>query len=151
MSVDILLSEQIGGPPVDPLSESHTVALRSELWREPTALRAALSGCRALIVRNQTRVTADVIAAGDRLQVIGRAGAGLENIDVGTASSAGVVVVSTPDQNSLSVAELAVGLMFALARQIPAADRDTRAGTRAALRPVLVFSDADLDRAIDAR
>jgi D-3-phosphoglycerate dehydrogenase / 2-oxoglutarate reductase len=125
---DILITEPISGPAIAGLGASFRVVTDGELWRSPAKLQEAVAGCRALIVRNQTRVTAGVIQAAPRLQVIGRAGAGLDNIDVAAASAAGVVVVSTPDQNSLSVAELAMGFMFALARHIPAADRDTHGG-----------------------
>jgi D-3-phosphoglycerate dehydrogenase len=125
---DILISEAMAGAAVDQLAARFAVACQPELWRSPGALSREVAPCRALLVRNQTRVTAEVIAAAPNLVVIGRAGAGLDNIDLHAASAAGVVVVSTPDQNSLSVAELTLGLMLALARKIPAADRDTRAG-----------------------
>jgi D-3-phosphoglycerate dehydrogenase len=105
-----------------------------ELWRSPERLRASVANCRALLVRNQTRVNAELIAAAPRLEVIGRAGAGLDNIDLPAASAAGIVVASTPDQNSISVAELAIGFMFSLARHISVADRDTHAGNWARQR-----------------
>jgi D-3-phosphoglycerate dehydrogenase / 2-oxoglutarate reductase len=125
---DILISEQISGPGIARLEAAFSTVTKPDLWRSPADLTAALADCRALLVRNQTRVTAGLIAQAPRLEVIGRAGAGLDNIDVAAATAAGVVVVSTPDQNSVSVAELALGFMFALARHIPAADRDTHAG-----------------------
>jgi D-3-phosphoglycerate dehydrogenase len=128
METDILISENITGPAVTALEQQFRVTLDGELWRAPEKLRAAVANCRALIVRNQTRVTAELIAAAPRLEIIGRAGAGLDNIDVNAATTAGIVVASTPDQNSISVAELALGFMFALARNIAAADRDTHAG-----------------------
>jgi D-3-phosphoglycerate dehydrogenase len=99
-----------------------------DLWNDPQKLLSAVASTRALVVRNQTRVTADLIRAGENLRVIARAGAGLNNVDVEAATEAGVVVAYTPDENSVSVAELTLGLMFALARKIPAADRDTRNG-----------------------
>src|SRR6202044_877239 len=68
------------------------------------------------------------LAFGSKLQIIGRAGAGLDNIDVPAATAAGIVVVSTPDQNSISVAELTLGMMLALARKIPAADQNVKSG-----------------------
>ncbi len=83
---------------------------------------------RAIIVRNQTRVTAELIASAPHLQVIGRAGAGLDNIDLDAASSAGIVIAYTPEQNAVSVAELTMGMMLALARKIVPADRSTKAG-----------------------
>lgn len=125
---DILITEQIAGASIDRLREKFSVTLEPELWKNSAKLKEAIAGCRAIMVRNQTRVTADVIAAAPQLEVIGRAGAGLDNIDLAAATAAGVVVVSTPDQNSLSVAELAIGMMFALARNLCPADRDTKNG-----------------------
>ena len=128
MNVDILITEEIWGPKIEDLKAQFSVVVEPEGWRDPERIRKALSGCRALLVRNQTQVTAVMIAEAPRLEVIGRAGAGLDNIDLASASAAGIVVVSTPDQNSLSVAELSLGMMLALARKIPAADRRTKAG-----------------------
>lgn len=126
--MDVLISELMTGPAIADLAAKFSVVNRPELWRSASDLKRDVANCRALIVRNQTRVTADLLQAAPGLLVIGRAGAGLDNIDLAAATAAGVVVVSTPDQNALSVAELTIGLMLALARQIPAADRDTRAG-----------------------
>lgn len=128
MKADILIAENITGAAVDALKARHAVTFEPELWRDPARLKELVAHHRALIVRNQTRVTAEVIAAGARLEVIGRAGAGLDNIDVPAATAAGLVVASTPDQNSLSVAELTLGLMLALARKVPAADRHAKGG-----------------------
>jgi D-3-phosphoglycerate dehydrogenase len=125
---DVLVPEAIAGPALDELARHHEVVRVPELWRDPDRLRALLPDFRALIVRNQTRVTADLIGAGARLQIIGRAGVGLDNIDVPAASAAGVVVVFAPGDSAVAVAELALGLMLALARHINTADRDTRAG-----------------------
>lgn len=128
MNPQILIAEKLTGPGVDRLQAEFRVRVDADLWRDGTKLRAALAEARALIVRNQTPVTAELIAAAPRLEVIGRAGAGLDNIDVSAATKAGVVVVSTPDQNSISVAELALGMMLGLARHLPAADRHTKEG-----------------------
>lgn len=128
---DVLVTENIAGREMDALRQSLAVTFEPGLFRSPQRLREALTGggYRAWIVRNQTRVTADLIAAaGDRLEVIARAGVGLDNVDVRAASDAGIVVVWAPEQNSVSVAELTVGLMISLARMIPQADRGTRAG-----------------------
>ncbi|MCP4812476.1 MAG: hydroxyacid dehydrogenase, partial [Planctomycetaceae bacterium] len=77
---------------------------------------------------NQTQVTAPLIAAAPKLEIIGRAGAGLDNIDTKAATETGVVVTYAPRENSLSVAELTIGLMISLARKIPVAVADTRQG-----------------------
>ncbi len=81
-----------------------------------------------LAVRSATKVTAEVLAAAEKLKVIGRAGIGVDNIDVAAATEHGVVVMNTPFGNSITTAEHAVAMMMALARQIPAADRSTQAG-----------------------
>jgi D-3-phosphoglycerate dehydrogenase len=73
-------------------------------------------------------VNAELIAAGRKLLVVGRMGVGLDNVDADAASAAGVVVCWAPEQNSISVAELALGMMLSLARMLPAADRSAKAG-----------------------
>ena len=128
MTADVLFTENISGPPVDELKERFSVSFQPDLWKNPDALLAAVSTVRALVVRNQTQVTPKLIAAAERLEVIARAGVGLDNVDVAAASAAGVVVAFTPSQNSLSVAELTIGLMLGLARKIPAADRHVKGG-----------------------
>ena len=81
-----------------------------------------------LAVRSATKATKEVIAKAPRLKVIGRAGIGVDNIDIPAATAAGVVVMNTPFGNSITTAEHAIAMMFALARQIPAADVSTQAG-----------------------
>ena len=95
---------------------------------KPDALLDAIGGYDGLAVRSATKVTEAVIAAGRRLRVIGRAGIGVDTIDVPAATQRGIVVMNTPYGNSITTAEHAIAMMFALARQIPAADRSTRAG-----------------------
>jgi len=82
----------------------------------------------AMIVRSQTKVTARVLEAGRSLRVVGRAGAGLDNIDVAEASRRGITVLNTPSANTLAAAEHTFALMLALARHVPAADASVRAG-----------------------
>ncbi|MCB1404358.1 MAG: phosphoglycerate dehydrogenase, partial [Rhodobacteraceae bacterium] len=81
-----------------------------------------------LAIRSATKVTGDLIARAERLRVIGRAGIGVDNVDIAAASARGIVVMNTPFGNSITTAEHAIGMMFAVARQIPAADASTRAG-----------------------
>jgi D-3-phosphoglycerate dehydrogenase / 2-oxoglutarate reductase len=124
----ILVSENIAGPAMDALKKEFEVEFLPDIWKSPDALREKIPDFRALIVRNQTKVTKELIRAASALRVIGRAGAGLDNIDVEAATEAGVVVAYTPEQNSISVAELTLGMMLALARKIVGADRDTKEG-----------------------
>src|SRR4051812_19545467 len=125
---DVFVTENIAGEEMDALKRSFDVDFQPDLWKSPEKLHAAIANFRAIIVRNQTRVDRELIAAAKNLQVIGRAGVGLDNVDAKAASDAGVVVAFTPEQNAISVAELALGLMLGLARMIPAADASTRAG-----------------------
>jgi D-3-phosphoglycerate dehydrogenase len=127
-AVDVLVTENIVGGPMDELRRRLAVAFEPDLWKKPEELAEKIAAAGALVVRNQTRVTEALIRAGGHLQIIARAGAGLDNIDVDAASRAGVVVASTPIQNAVSVAELALGLMLAMARRIPEADRHVKAG-----------------------
>jgi D-3-phosphoglycerate dehydrogenase len=124
----ILVSENITGSEMDALRRQFTVTFDQELWKSPQDLRDAARSAEAIVVRNQTRVDGELIAAAPKLKVIGRAGVGLENVDCTAASAAGVVVVYAPEQNSISVAELAIGMMLALSRMIPAADRSAKSG-----------------------
>jgi len=94
----------------------------------PEALLERIGNYDGLIVRSASKVTADVLAATDRLKVVGRAGIGVDNIDVSAATQRGVVVMNAPAGNSITTAEHAIALLFALARQIPAADRSTQSG-----------------------
>src|SRR6202023_1182930 len=91
-------------------------------------LKARIGGYDGLAVRSATKVTAGLIERAGRLKVIGRAGIGVDNIDVPAATQRGIVVMNTPFGNSITTAEHAIAMMFALARQLPAADRSTQAG-----------------------
>jgi D-3-phosphoglycerate dehydrogenase len=125
---DILISEQIRGEAVDALAARFDVQIMPDLWRDPPALAKHIENVRALIIRNQTQITGELLGRAKRLSVIGRAGVGLDNVDLAACARANVIVTSTPDQNAISVAELAIGLMLSLARSIPAADADTKKG-----------------------
>src|SRR6058998_268405 len=103
---DVLVTENVAGEEMERLRRDFDVALEPDLYKTPEKLRVVLNDFRALIVRNQTLVTAELISVARRLEVIGRAGVGLDNVDAGAASAAGIVISYTPDQNSISVAEL---------------------------------------------
>ena len=91
-------------------------------------LAAALDGCQALLVRGATKVTAEVLRAASHLKVVARAGTGLDNVDVKTARELGITVLNAPAANTISVAELTLGLMLAFERHVAAAASDLRAG-----------------------
>jgi D-3-phosphoglycerate dehydrogenase len=122
----ILVAEAIAPEGVEALRGSHEVDVRTELT--PDDLRVAIAGYDALVVRSQVKVDASLIAAGERLQVIGRAGVGVDNVDVDAATRAGVTVVNAPTGNTIAAAEHSIALLLAVARRIAAADGSVRRG-----------------------
>lgn len=119
----ILITENISGRWIKELKTRFTVRIEQNLWQSPDKLKNILPNYSAVIVRNQTHLSKEILVKGTKLQIIGRAGAGLDNIDVDAASQEGIVVSNTPDQNSISVAELTLGMMLSLARKLkPAHD-----------------------------
>ena len=125
---DVIVTENINGAPLRKLGEEFNLLHDVTLWQRPHELHSLLADARALIVRNQTQVNDDLLRAAPNLQIVARAGVGLDNIDVAAASRQGVVVTFTPAANAVSVAELTIGLIFALARNIVWAHLDTAAG-----------------------
>lgn len=125
---DVLVTENIVGQEMERLRSQFRVELEPDLWRSPKELRSRIGKFKALIVRNQTKVVRELIEAGSQLQIIARAGVGLENVDTIAATEAGVVVAYAPEQNTIAVAELTIGLMLSLVRRISEADASTRAG-----------------------
>jgi D-3-phosphoglycerate dehydrogenase len=96
--------------------------------KTPDELIAIIGDYDGLAIRSSTKVTPKILDAATRLKVVGRAGIGVDNVDIPAASAKGVVVMNTPFGNSITTAEHAVALMFALARQLPEADASTQAG-----------------------
>jgi D-3-phosphoglycerate dehydrogenase len=122
----VLVAEPIAEGGLDRLRAETTVDVRHDLTR--VQLLAEIGAYDALIVRSQTQVDAELIARAPNLKVIGRAGIGLDNVDVDAATRHGIVVVNAPQSNVLSAAEHTIALMLAQARNIPAADASLRAG-----------------------
>ena len=100
----------------------------SDPIKDPEELAAAIADADALLVRSATQVPASVLEHARRLRVIGRAGAGVDTIDVDAATAKGIAVMNAPDGNTLAAAEHALSLLFALARHIPRADAGMKAG-----------------------
>jgi D-3-phosphoglycerate dehydrogenase len=98
------------------------------LGREKDRLAEIIEAYDGLAIRSTTKVTRKILARATRLKVIGRAGIGVDHIDIPAATAQGVIVMNTPLGNSITTAEHAIALMFALARQIPAADHSTQSG-----------------------
>ena len=94
----------------------------------PAALAEKLAGVDGMVIRSATKVTGELLAGADRLKAVGRAGIGVDNVDVPAATQRGIVVMNTPGGNAITTAEHALALLLALARRIPAADRSTQDG-----------------------
>jgi D-3-phosphoglycerate dehydrogenase / 2-oxoglutarate reductase len=124
----ILISEELDAPALQRLAERHSVLRDGTLWADPARLKAAIAKARVIVVRNQTRVTAEILEAAPGLIAVARAGVGLDNIDLETARRRNIAVLSPVEANAVSVAELTLALMLALARKIPRADRSTKSG-----------------------
>ncbi|GAC1649511.1 MAG: phosphoglycerate dehydrogenase [Herpetosiphon sp.] len=122
----ILVTEKIGDEGLALLRKTADVDVKLNL--QPEQLKAILPTYDALVVRSQTKVTADVLAAGTNLKVVGRAGTGVDNIDQAAATERGILVVNAPASNSIAVAELTLGLILAIARQIPQAHMSLTSG-----------------------
>ena len=119
----------------DPLAEAGLAILRdggAELHQleadDRPRLAELIGDYDAIVVRSATRVTADLLAAGGRLRVVARAGIGVDNVDVAAATERGILVINAPTANLISATEHTLGLLLALARNIPAADASVRAG-----------------------
>jgi D-3-phosphoglycerate dehydrogenase len=115
----VLIAEELSPATVDALGPDFEI--RSVDGTDRPALLEAIADAHAILVRSATKVDAEAIAAGRSLKVIARAGVGLDNVDIKTATTAGVMVVNAPTSNIISAAELTVGHILSLARHIPAA------------------------------
>jgi len=122
----VLVADQISERGLEILGEKLDVTYDPKITAEQ--LLESIGEFDALLVRSRTQATAEVIKRGTKLKVIGRAGVGVDNIDVKTATEAGVLVVNSPEGNTASAAEHTIALMFSLARQIPAADASMKTG-----------------------
>lgn len=124
----ILIADKIHDDGLNWLSSQTGIEVIAQTGLDEENLCAHIVDCDGLIVRSKTKVTPKVIAAAKNLKVIGRAGIGVDNIDVPQATERGIVVFNTPDSNATTTAELALAHLFSLSRNLPAADRSVRSG-----------------------
>jgi D-3-phosphoglycerate dehydrogenase len=129
MSPRVLISDKLSAAAVQIFTmRGVQVDFQPTLGQDKDKLAAIINSYDGLAIGSATKVTADILANAARLKVIGRAGIGVDNVDVPAATARGVIVMNTPFGNSVTTAEHAIALMFALARDIPAADASTQAG-----------------------
>ena len=127
MSIKIFVADDVSDSGLEPLrAASFEVVKRTGLTYEE--LVSALKECEGLIVRSETKVTAKLMEAAKSLRVIGRAGVGVDNIDVPAATASGIVVMNAPDGNTITTAEHTMALLIALARSVPQANASLKSG-----------------------
>ncbi|MCR6646169.1 MAG: phosphoglycerate dehydrogenase [Terricaulis sp.] len=125
----VLISDELSPAAVEIFkSRGVEVDFQPKLGPDAAKLREIIGNYDGLAIRSATKVKADIIAAASNLKVIGRAGIGVDNVDIPAATQKGIVVMNTPFGNSITTAEHAIALMFAAARQIAPADASTQAG-----------------------
>lgn len=124
----VLVADPINAEGLAPLASDERFEIVQRSGLSGDALRDAIADADAVIVRSSTRITRESLAAATHLQVIGRAGVGVDNIDVDAATERGIAVLNAPSGNTVSAAELAFALLLAVVRRIPAADRSMKAG-----------------------
>ena len=129
MAPRVLISDALSPAAVAIFKERGVeVDFQPDLGKDKDKLAAIIGDYDGLAIRSATKVTAKILEHATRLQVIGRAGIGVDNVDIPAATQKGVIVMNTPFGNSITTAEHAIAMMFALARQIPSADTSTQAG-----------------------
>ncbi len=129
MAPRVLVSDKLSDAAVEIFkARGIDVDFKPDLGKDRDALLAAIADYDGLAIRSATKVTAKIIEAAKNLKVIGRAGIGVDNVDIPAASARGIIVMNTPFGNTITTAEHAISMMLALARQIPAANASTHAG-----------------------
>ncbi len=125
--VKVLISDELSPAAVD-IFKARGIQVDQKVGLKPEELIAIIGEYDGLAIRSATKVTPKVLEAAAKLKVVGRAGIGVDNVDIPVATARGVCVMNTPFGNSITTAEHAIAMMMALAREIPQADRSTQAG-----------------------
>ncbi|MET3352985.1 UNVERIFIED_ORG: D-3-phosphoglycerate dehydrogenase [Xanthobacter viscosus] len=129
MAPRVLISDKLSPAAVQIFKDRGIeVDFQPDLGKDKDKLAEIIGNYDGLAIRSATKVTPKILQKADRLKVIGRAGIGVDNVDLPAATAKGVIVMNTPFGNSITTAEHAIAMMFALAREIPAADASTQAG-----------------------
>ncbi len=128
-AIKVLITDRIAQEGIDLLREQlPDVQVDEHFGLAPEQLKAMIGDYTALIVRSETRVTADILSAASRMKIVGRAGVGVDNIDTEAATRHGIMVVNSPTGNIVAAAEHTIAMLMAMARQIPAANASMKAG-----------------------
>ena len=124
----ILISDKLSEAGINYLNEQQGIQIHIQTGLDEAGLCDIIGEYDALLIRSDTKVTKKVLEAAKNLKLIGRAGIGVDNVDIPMATEMGVIVMNTPDANATTTAELAIAHMMSLSRRLPAADRSVRAG-----------------------
>ena len=124
----VLISDSLAEQGVTVLEQAPGIEVINRPGVSPDELLELIADVDGLAIRSGTKVTSDVLAAAKSLRIVGRAGIGVDNVDIGSATEHGVVVVNTPEGNNITTAEHAIALMVSLARHIPQATASMKAG-----------------------
>jgi D-3-phosphoglycerate dehydrogenase len=124
----IVISEDVWSADFEALADSFPIVREPDLWSKTEELKAKLTGATALVVRNRTQVTREIIEAAPQLKIIARAGVGLDNIDIKAADDNGVIVSAALGINATAVGEETLAMALALSRKLIELDSSTRAG-----------------------
>lgn len=126
--MNVLVSDNLGEAGIQMFREAPGIEVDVQTGLSPEALKAIIGKYHALVIRSSTKVTEDLLAAATALKVVGRAGIGLDNVDIPAATKRGVVVMNTPGGNVVTTAEHAIAMMLALTRNIPSGTASLKAG-----------------------
>ncbi|MBI3180797.1 MAG: phosphoglycerate dehydrogenase [Myxococcales bacterium] len=124
----VLVADELSAEGLETLRRGQGLSVDVRVGLKPAELKAVIAEYDALAVRSATKVTAEVIEAAKNLKVVGRAGVGVDNVDLQAATRRGIVVMNTPGGNTITVAELTVALMMAVSRHVPQATASLKAG-----------------------
>ena len=124
----VLVSDNLGEIGIEMFQKEEGIVVDVKTGLSPDELKSIIHQYDALVIRSATKVTADIIRAGVNLKVVGRAGIGLDNVDIPAATKQGIIVMNTPGGNVVTTAEHAISMMLALTRNIPQGTASLKAG-----------------------
>ncbi len=124
----VLVSDSLAKEGIEILQQAEGIEVEVKVGLPPQELKKIIREYQGLVIRSATKVTAEIIEAAENLKVIGRAGAGLDNVNIPAATKRNIVVMNTPGGNTISAAEHAISLMFSLARRIPQSTSSMKVG-----------------------
>lgn len=124
----VLVSDNLGEAGIRMLQEEDGIEVDVKTGLDHEALKNIIGVYDALIIRSATKVTEDLLSAATRLKVVGRAGIGLDNVDIPAATKRGIIVMNTPGGNVITTAEHAIGMLLALSRNVPEGTASLKAG-----------------------